>query len=143
MSQDYLSLKLTKFARDVVYIHGQVGYDRFRLASGEIVSGNPDIPRAELPDWSNINPTNGIQSSLGVKNCAKIQVRKPGQTNTHAIRTYRLRREAVEAAQSMLNNVESFLPCGHRGLSNPRGVDGYQCAWDGCDAVFDREEVQR
>ncbi len=37
---------------------------------------------------------------------------------------------------------EWVLPCGHRGLRNPAGVDGYRCQFEHCDAVFTRPQVE-
>lgn len=34
------------------------------------------------------------------------------------------------------------LPCGHRGLRNTADVDGYQCQFEHCDAVFSRSQVE-
>jgi hypothetical protein len=35
------------------------------------------------------------------------------------------------------------LPCGHRPFRNPRGVDGYTCTAEHCDAIHDRETLKR
>ena len=134
--------ELRGLAREIVHIHEQVGYDRFRLAAGEEPPGGPGVAHVQLPEWSDADPQ-GLSQTFAVEKEAKIHIRNKNKTSTHPVRTYRLTEDGVEVAQEMLDNSESFLPCGHRGLSNPRDVDGLQCAWEGCDAVFEREEVQR
>jgi len=142
MSPAVRQSEVRNYAREIVYIYEQVGYDRFRLAAGEEPPGGPGVAHVRLPEWSDADPI-GLLQIFAVEKCPKIHIRNNNKKSTHQARTYRLTEDGVEVAREMLDNAESFLPCGHRGLSNPRGVDGYQCAWDGCDAVFDREEVQR
>jgi len=56
---------------------------------------------------------------------------------------YRLTWEAASQAQHALSEAWCPLSCGHRGLENPRGVDGYVCGWSRCDVVTAPEEVRR
>jgi hypothetical protein len=56
---------------------------------------------------------------------------------------YELSPAAASRAQHALNQAWCPLNCGHRGLENPRGVDGYTCSWDRCDEVTAPEEVRR
>lgn len=56
---------------------------------------------------------------------------------------YRLTWAAASRAQHALNEAWCPLPCGHRGIQNPRDVDGYQCGWGRCDAVASPAEVRR
>jgi hypothetical protein len=48
---------------------------------------------------------------------------------------------AYERAQKVVETRDSLLPCGHAGLCNT--ADGYECAFQYCDRVFDREEVRQ
>jgi len=56
---------------------------------------------------------------------------------------YRLTWAAASQAQHALSEAWCPLSCGHRGLENPRGVDGYVCGWSRCDVVTAPEEVRR
>jgi len=56
---------------------------------------------------------------------------------------YRLTWAAASEAEHALSEAWCPLRCGHRGLENPRGVDGYVCGWGRCDVVTAPEEVRR
>ena len=48
---------------------------------------------------------------------------------------------AAYAAAREVRAARETLPCGHGGVRNRRGEDGYACSHPGCDASFDRETV--
>jgi hypothetical protein len=52
---------------------------------------------------------------------------------------YRIPDPAWEYMRGCVENSDSMLPCGHRGLRNT--PEGYACALDLCDKLFTREEV--
>lgn len=52
---------------------------------------------------------------------------------------YRVTRAAREFIQDY---DPATLPCGHRPFSNPRGVEGYTCICDDCDARYSQREIE-
>jgi hypothetical protein len=52
---------------------------------------------------------------------------------------YKIPDPAWQYMNEYVENVDSMLPCGHRGISNT--PDGYACQLDLCDKLFTREEV--
>jgi hypothetical protein len=51
---------------------------------------------------------------------------------------YQTDRDWYDYLQEILEQVD-LMPCGHRGIRNPRGVEGYTCTNDDCDAIHSRE----
>lgn len=142
MTQRGMPQKLQGVAHEIVHIHEQVGMDRWRLAAGEVCAGFEPVPRVELPDWSTAD-ANSLVNTFAVTRAPKVNVRHHVvRTISHA-RTYELTERGVRVARQIVDGSGSMLPCGHRGIRNPRGVDGVTCQHDGCEAVFSRDEVQR
>jgi len=142
MTQRGMPQKLHGLAREIVHIHEQVGMNRWRLAAGRVRDGFEPVPRVELPDWSTAD-ANSLVNTFAVTRAPKVNVRHPVVHTTHHARTYELTERGVRVARQIVDGSGSMLPCGHRGICNPRGVDGLTCQHDGCEAVFSRDEVQR
>jgi|APHM01.1.fsa_nt_gi hypothetical protein len=66
-------------------------------------------------------------------------VEAPGRSTQAHIRE--LRPAAAAIAREQLRNDQPPCPCGHRGLRNPVGVDGYRCGWARCEKTFQRVEL--
>jgi hypothetical protein len=132
-------------AHEIMYIDQRIGMGRWRIASGTPCDGAASVPYVELPDWSRINDINELIYSPAITKCPKIELRKPQLASRHQrarVRTYRLTHLGVRFARGITSQDDSMLPCGHRGIRNPRGVDGVTCQHDGCEAVFSRETVK-
>jgi len=142
MTQRGMPQKLHGLAREIVHIHEQVGMNRWRLAAGRVRDGFEPVPRVELPDWSTAD-ANSLVNTFAVTRAPKVNVRHRVEHTTHHARTYELTERGVRVARQIVDDSGSMLPCGHRGIRNPRGVDGLTCQHDGCEAVFSRDEVQR
>jgi len=68
-------------------------------------------------------------------------VTKLGFDRVDNIHRWRLKpgvREAIDDAAADAN----WLPCGHRPFRNPRGMDGYTCLEDSCDAQYTKAEIR-
>ncbi|WP_435125323.1 hypothetical protein [Halobaculum sp. D14] len=55
--------------------------------------------------------------------------------------TWRLGDGVRDAIDDAIADAD-WLPCGHRPFRNPRGVDGYTCLVDACDAIYTRGEIR-
>ena len=75
-------------------------------------------------------------STLTNSPALKIVERRADSHNSGHL--YRLHEGVRQRAQERVEKRDSLLPCGHSGLSNLRGQEGYQCGYEGCGRRFVR-----
>lgn len=61
------------------------------------------------------------------------------ETQNTTVGIYRVEPDIYERAVDHIRARDPICPCGHAGLQNHG--DYYQCAYQGCDARFERAEV--
>lgn len=134
---------ISPIAHEIAYIHNRVGLGPWRLSAGLPHDGQISVPYVDLPDWADVT-VGELLSSGAARKLGRIKIRRPWEDNyQQRAQTYELTRYAAETASRLVSPDGAMLPCGHGGIVNPRGVEGYQCKHAGCDAVFAREAVDR
>lgn len=100
----------------------------------------------ELPDpdevWLASHQSEGVKARLrACLDMGIIRVADKEGGDRVGRQYYRTDPDAYRDLQDLIERRDT-LPCGHVGVDNIRGVDGYGCGYEFCDEVYGEETVR-